>query len=76
VYQTTSLNDDLADPKTHQTSSGWTWTNSTWSCESVKPVKLDSIPLVVNIEMKIFSILHKMKLAIEPHQEEAKTKSP
>jgi len=76
LHQTTSLNDDLADPKTHQTSSGWTWTNSTWSCESVKPVKLDSIPLVVNIEMKIFSILHKMKLAIEPHQEEAKTKSP
>jgi parallel beta-helix repeat protein len=73
LYQTTSYNDTLANPKTQLTSSGWTWTNSTWTCESVKPVKLGSIPLAVNIEMKIFSILHKIKLAIEPHQEGSKS---
>jgi len=58
LYQATSLNDDLADPTTHQTSSGWTWTGSTWICESVKPVELGSIPLTITIEMKIFSILN------------------
>ncbi len=59
LYQATSLNDDQADPTTHQTSSGWTWTGSTWTCESVKPVELGSIPLTITIEMKIFSILQR-----------------
>lgn len=76
-YQATSFNDDLADPKTHQTSSGWNWTGSTWTCESVKPVELGSIPLTIAIEMKISSIihqivlkLHQMKLRIAPHLSE------
>lgn len=76
-YQATTFNDDLADPKTHQTSSGWTWTGSTWTCESVEPVELGSIPLTIAIEMKISSIihqivlkLHQMKLRIAPHLSE------
>jgi hypothetical protein len=43
LYQTISSNDDLADPKTHQTSSGWTWTGSTWTCERVPPMDLGKI---------------------------------
>jgi Disaggregatase related/Pectate lyase superfamily protein len=78
LYQAASSNNDLSDPKTHQTSSGWTWTGSTWTCDSVKPVELGSIPLTLTIEMKISSIihqivlkLHQMKLDIAPHLNEA-----
>ncbi|MGB9929953.1 MAG: right-handed parallel beta-helix repeat-containing protein [Methanosarcina sp.] len=53
LYQANSLNDDLADPKTHQTSSGWTWTGSTWTCESVKPIELGNIPLITKIKLTI-----------------------
>lgn len=39
----TSNNDDLQDPKTHQTSSGWTWTGGSWRCPAVKPTDLSMI---------------------------------
>jgi hypothetical protein len=55
-YQATSFNDDLADPKTHQTSSGWTWTGSTWTCESVKPIELGTIPITITIVLTIIKI--------------------
>ena len=78
LYQAASLNDDLADPKTHQTSSGWTWTGSTWTCESVKPVELGSIPLTITVEMKLNSILqgiyqtiHEMKQRMLSHMNKA-----
>jgi hypothetical protein len=56
LYQATSFNDDPADPKTHQTSSGWTWTGSTWTCESVKPVELGTIPLNITTVLTIIKI--------------------
>lgn len=56
LYQAASLNDDLVDPKTHQSSSGWTWTGSTWTCESVQPVELGDIPLSITIIEKIIKI--------------------
>jgi hypothetical protein len=55
-YQTTSFNDDLADPKTHHTSSGWTWTGSTWTCKFVKPMELGTIPLDKTIVLTITKI--------------------
>jgi hypothetical protein len=78
LYQAISFNDDLVDPKTHQTSSGWTWTGSTWTCESVGPVELGNIPITITIEMKVSSILHQIAVklhqirqSIEPHLSEA-----
>jgi hypothetical protein len=56
LYKTTSLNTDLRDPKTHQTSSGWTWTGSTWKCEFVKPTDLGTIPLTTKIVLTIIKI--------------------
>ncbi len=46
VYQTSYSNPDFADPIIHQISSGWIWTGSTWTCKSVKPMELGSIPLL------------------------------
>jgi hypothetical protein len=43
VLKSTSSNDDLQDPKTHLTSSGWTWTGSTWTCNFVPPMDLGKI---------------------------------
>jgi len=43
LYKTTSSNNDLQDPKTHTTSSGWIWTGSTWTCERVPPMDLGQI---------------------------------
>jgi hypothetical protein len=43
LYKCTSTNDDKADPKTHNTSSGWWWTGSTWTCAFVAPMELGSI---------------------------------
>ena len=57
LYQTTSFNDDLTDPKTHQTSSGWTWTGSTWTCEFVKPMNLGTIPPTTTIVLTIIKIV-------------------
>lgn len=78
IYQATSFNDDLADPRTHLTSSSWTWTGSTWSCEYVKPVELGTIPIFIIVEMKVASVihgivfkLHQFKLNISSHLSEA-----
>jgi len=43
LYRTTSSIDDLLDPKNHLTSSSWTWTGSTWTCEKVPPMDLGQI---------------------------------
>jgi len=43
LYQCTSSGDDLQNPKTHATSSGWTWTGTTWTCAFVPPMELGSI---------------------------------
>ena len=58
VYQTSSFNADFADPKTHQTSSGWTWTGSTWTCKFVKPMELGSIPLTTTIRLQLMAIIY------------------
>lgn len=43
LLKCSSSGDDLADPKTHVTSSGWIWTGSTWECDGVKPSPMDYI---------------------------------
>ncbi|MDQ1252025.1 MAG: Disaggr assoc protein [Euryarchaeota archaeon] len=43
LYRTTSSINDLMDPKTHTSSSGWTWTGLTWTCEKVPPMDLGQI---------------------------------
>ncbi len=43
LYKCSSSGDDRQDPKTHATSSGWTWTGSTWTCDRVPPMELGSI---------------------------------
>jgi len=43
LHLCTSTNDDLQDPKTHQTSSGWTWDSKSWRCPEVKPTDLSDI---------------------------------
>lgn len=43
LYSCGSLGDDTEDPKSHATSSGWTWTGSTWTCAFVAPMDLGSI---------------------------------
>jgi hypothetical protein len=58
VSQTSSFNADFADPKTHQTSSGWTWTGSTWTCKFVKPMELGSIPLTITIRLRLMAIIY------------------
>ena len=60
LYQTISFNTDLADPKTHRTSSGWTWTGSTWTCEFVKPMELGTIPLTTAIKLRLMAILYRV----------------
>ena len=60
LYQTISFNADLADPKTHRTSSGWTWTGSTWTCEFVKPMELGTIPLTIAIKLRLMAILYRV----------------
>ena len=35
-----SGSDLFIDPKTHETPSGWTWTGTTWQCDSVKPSEM------------------------------------
>ena len=42
-FRCSSTGDDLREPKTYQTSSGWTWTGSTWTCAEVPPLRLGSI---------------------------------
>jgi len=42
-YGCSSSNDDLQDPKTHNTSSGWWWTGTTWTCAEVPPMPLGAI---------------------------------
>ncbi len=42
-YKCSSSGDDLQDPRTHSTSSGWTWTGSTWTCAFVPPMELGKI---------------------------------
>jgi parallel beta-helix repeat protein len=56
LYQVTSFNDDFLNPKTHQTSSGWIWTGSTWTCEFVKPVDLGTIPFTTKIVLTIIKV--------------------
>ncbi len=60
LYQTISFNADLADPKTHRTSSGWIWTGSTWTCEFVKPMELGTIPLTTAIKLRLMAILYRV----------------
>ncbi|MGB9928821.1 MAG: right-handed parallel beta-helix repeat-containing protein [Methanosarcina sp.] len=43
LYQISSSNDDLQNPKTHNTSSGWWWTGSVWTCTYVSPMELETI---------------------------------
>lgn len=43
LYSCTSSGDDLEDPKTHTTSSGWTWTGTTWTYEYVDPSDMEEI---------------------------------
>jgi hypothetical protein len=64
LYQATSFNADLADPKTHQTSSGWIWTGSTWTCEFVKSMDLGNIPLATTIKLRLMSILYRVYYSI------------
>jgi hypothetical protein len=42
LYKCFSSGDDLQDPKSHATSSGWTWTG-TWTCAFVAPMELGTI---------------------------------
>jgi hypothetical protein len=42
-YGCSSSNDDLQDPKTHNTGSGWRWTGTTWTYAEVPPQPLGSI---------------------------------
>ncbi len=60
VYQTSFSNADFRDPKTHQTSSGWTWTGSTWTCKFVKPMELGSIPLTTTIRLRLMAIIYRV----------------
>jgi hypothetical protein len=43
LYRCVSSGDDIADPKTHQTTSGWWWTGETWACKFVDPLPLGHI---------------------------------
>ena len=43
LYKSSSYGDDLDNPKTHITSSGWIWTGKTWTCDRVKPLDLGAI---------------------------------
>ena len=43
LFKTVSSSDDLQDPKTHNTSSGWWWTGTTWACAFVAPMDLGTI---------------------------------
>jgi hypothetical protein len=43
LYSCSSSGDDLQDPKSHATSSGWTWTGSTWTCAFVPPMPLGEV---------------------------------
>jgi len=43
LYKCTSSGDDTEDPKKHLTSSGWTWTGKTWTCEFVAPSELGEV---------------------------------
>ncbi len=60
VYHTSSSNANFTDPKTHQTSSGWFWTGSTWTCKFVKPMELGSIPLTTTIKLRIMAIIYRI----------------
>lgn len=60
AYQTSFSNADFRDPKTHQTSSGWTWTGSTWTCNHVKPMELGSVPLTTTIRLRLMAIIYRM----------------
>ena len=43
LYKCISSRDDLADPKTHNTSSGWTWNGQTWVCDRVAPADMGTV---------------------------------
>lgn len=66
AYQTSISNADFRDPKTHQTSSGWTWTGSTWTCKFVKPMELGSVPLTTTIRLRLMAIIYKVYCIVNP----------
>ena len=50
LFKCSSSGDDLDNPKTHITSSGWTWTGKTWTCDSVKPEDLEEMDYIFRPE--------------------------
>jgi hypothetical protein len=43
LYKCSSSGDDLDNPKTHITSSGWIWSGNTWTCDGAMPADLGAI---------------------------------